>query len=98
MLAMKIMSALSQPIRYETFRKLVAKLPEGMAAGDIAVAVGSGANNMSAHLAILQRAGLVSSEKSGRSIVYRAETEPVEELSDFLALACEQGKAARRSG
>ena len=93
--ALQVMSALSQPTRYATFRVLVDALPDGMAAGDIAQAVGAGANNMSAHLAILERASLVTSEKIGRSVVYTADTFTVEELSGFLADACERGKKAR---
>lgn len=95
MRALQVMSALSQPTRYATFRALVEALPAGMAAGDVAAAVGSAANNMSNHFAILERAGLISSEKIGRSVVYTAETSTVEELSAFLASACERGKKAR---
>ena len=93
--ALQVMSALSQPTRYATFRTLVDALPEGMAAGDVAAAVGSPANNMSNHFAILERAGLITSEKIGRSVVYTADTSTVEELSAFLSLACERGKKAR---
>ena len=96
MLALQIMSALSQPTRYETFRRLVDALPEGMAAGDIATAIGTTANTMSAHLAIMSRAGLVSSKKIGRTVVYTAETAPAEGLSDFLSRACERGKRIRQ--
>lgn len=93
MLAMQVMSALAQGTRLEVFRRLVDELPEGMASGDLAVATGSSPNTMSAHLAILTRAGLVHSDKIGRTVVYRAQTKPVEELSEFLAHACERGKS-----
>ena len=93
--ALQIMSALSQATRLETFRRLVDALPDGMAAGDIATAIGTSPNTMSAHLAILSRAGLVSSEKIGRSVVYRAETAPAEDLSAFLHHACERGRRSR---
>lgn len=94
--ALQVMAALSQASRFAAYRILVEKLPDGMAAGDIADAIGTAANTMSAHLAILSRAGLVTSEKIGRTIVYRAETSTVEELSTFLSEACERGKQARR--
>jgi ArsR family transcriptional regulator len=93
--ALQVMSALSQPTRYAAFRTLVDALPQGMAAGDVAAAVGSPANNMSAHFAILERAGLITSEKIGRSVVYTADTSTVEELSEFLASACERSKKHR---
>lgn len=96
MQAMQVMSALAQATRLEVFRLLVDVLPEGMASGDLAVATGTSPNTMSAHLAILTRAGLVTSAKVGRTVVYRAETATVEELSAFLAEACERGKTARQ--
>lgn len=88
MKAMQVMSALSQATRLEVFQRLVEVLPEGMASGDLAAAVGSSPNTMSAHLAVLTRAGVVRSDKVGRTVIYRAVTEPVEELSGFLAQAC----------
>jgi DNA-binding transcriptional ArsR family regulator len=95
MKAMQVMSALSQWARLETFRRLVDALPDAMAAGDIAAAVGTTPNTMSAHLAVLSRAGLVASQKQGRTVLYTAETGPAEELSEFLLQACERGKRAR---
>lgn len=93
--AMQVMSALAQATRLEVFRLLVDMLPNGMASGDLAIATATSANTMSAHLAILTRAGLVTSSKVGRTVVYRAETSTVEDLSQFLARACERGKTAR---
>ena len=95
MRALQIMSALAQASRFAAFRALVDALPEGMASSDIAAAIHTTPNTMSAHLAILERAGLVSSEKLGRSVIYRAETAPAEELSVFLQDACERGRNAR---
>ncbi len=96
MKAMQVMSALSQPTRLDVFTRLVSALPDGMAAGDLAAASNAAPSAMSAHLAILSRAGLVGSTKAGRSIVYRAMIEPVTELRDFLDQACRTtGKAGR---
>ncbi len=88
MKAMQVMSALSQATRLEVFQRLVEVLPEGMASGELAAAIGSSPNTMSAHLAVLTRAGVVRSDKVGRTVIYRARTEPVEALSAFLAGAC----------
>lgn len=85
-----MMSALSQPTRWAVYRLLVDALPGGMAASEIADAVGMSRNGMSPHFAILTAAGLLSSEKNGRTVTYRAETAPVEGLSDFLAAAIEK--------
>lgn len=96
MKAMQVMSALSQATRLEVFQRLVEVLPEGMASGDLAAAIGSSPNTMSSHLAVLTRAGIVTSAKVGRTVIYRADTATVEELSTFLAKACERGRSARR--
>ncbi len=91
MKAMQVMSALSQPTRLAVFRHLVDAMPAGMASGELATATGSSPNTMSAHLAILSRAGVVSSDKVGRTVIYRAETSLVEQLSRYLERACGHG-------
>ncbi len=95
MQAMQVMSALSQVTRWRVYEQLVAKLPDGMAAGEIAKAVRMTPNGMSAHFAILTAAGLVSSEKTGRTVTYKAETEPVAGLAAFLGEALERGRSTR---
>jgi ArsR family transcriptional regulator, arsenate/arsenite/antimonite-responsive transcriptional repressor len=49
-------------------------------------------NTMSSHLAILMRAGLVSSERYSRSIIYRAEIDKVREIASFLVNDCCGGR------
>jgi ArsR family transcriptional regulator len=96
MKAMQVMSALSQGTRWEVYRLLVDTLPGGMAASEVADAVGMSRTAMSPHFAILTAAGLLSSEKIGRTVIYRAETKPVEGLSEFLDRACRRGKEVAR--
>lgn len=91
--AILTLAALAQPTRLETFRLLVAREPEGMAAGDIARALVVPQNTMSAHLNILSRAGLVSSQRQSRVIVYRAEMETLRALMLFLLKDCCGGNA-----
>ena len=90
--AMQVMSALSQPTRLDVFTRLVATLPHGMASGELAAATKSAPSAMSAHLAILSRAGLVISERFGKSVIYRAKTAPVDSLRAFLAKASGNGE------
>jgi DNA-binding transcriptional ArsR family regulator len=52
-----------------SFRLLVSHEPHGLAAGEIARRAAVPHNTMSAHLAVLSRAGLVRPERRGRSIV-----------------------------
>ena len=79
------MSALAQPTRLATMLALTKAGDAGMRAGDLAVAAGAMPNTMSAHLAILTRAGLVDFDKEGRVATYRAVPARIAELSGFLA-------------
>jgi len=90
--AVAALSALAHPGRLEVFRLLVRAGPEGMAAGEIARVTGSLANTMSASLSILATAGLVSSRREGRSIIYAAGYERMRELLGFLMEDCCGGK------
>lgn len=89
-----VLAALGQPTRLETFRHLVRKEPEGIAAGDLARLMAVPQNTMSAHLAVLARAGLVRGERQSRSIVYRAELSRVQALVDYLLKDCCGGHPA----
>ena len=71
--AILALAALAQSTRLDVFRLLVKQEPEGLAAGDIARVLAVPQNTMSSHLSILSRAGLVSAQRFGRSIVYRAD-------------------------
>ena len=86
------LSALAQQSRLSAFRLLVRAGVDGMAAGDIARALGVPNNTLSSHLAVLQHAGLIQSERQGRSIRYRVELEGVRSLLDFLVEDCCQGR------
>jgi DNA-binding transcriptional ArsR family regulator len=85
-------AALSQPARLEAFRLLVKAGPGGMAAGDIADALGAKQNTMSANLAVLLRAGLVTNERDGRIVRYRADLSRMRDLVSFLLMECCGGR------
>ena len=82
------LAALAQPTRLEVFRLLVRHEPKGLAAGDIARALAVPQNTMSAHLAVLSRAGLISAKRFSRSIVYRAELSHLREVMLFMLRDC----------
>jgi len=90
--AVGALSALAHPGRLEVFRLLVQAGPEGLAAGEIAKATGSLPNTLSANLNILAGAGLVSSRRDGRSIIYAAGYERMQQLLAFLVEDCCGGK------
>lgn len=86
-------AALAQSTRLGVFRLLVKHEPEGLAAGEIAAALAVPQNTMSAHLAVLARAGLVMSERKSRSIIYRADLATVQNLTSFMVEDCCGGRA-----
>jgi DNA-binding transcriptional ArsR family regulator len=90
--AVEALSALAQESRLKVFRLLVRCGPDGMAAGDIARALKAPSPTMSAHLAILSRAGLVSAHKQGRSIIYAVDLEGTRKLLAYLVEDCCRGK------
>ena len=90
--AILVLAALAQSTRLDVFRLLVKHEPDGLAAGDIAKALAAPQNTMSSHLAILSRAGLVSAQRFGRSIVYRAELARFQQVVLFMLRDCCDGR------
>jgi ArsR family transcriptional regulator, arsenate/arsenite/antimonite-responsive transcriptional repressor len=90
--AIEALSALAQPTRLDVFRMLVKQEPNGLPAGEIARRLDVPHNTMSTHLAILNRAGLISVERHSRSMVYRVELEAVRQLVMFLLKDCCNGQ------
>jgi ArsR family transcriptional regulator len=86
--AILALAALAQPTRLDVFRLLVTREPTGLAAGDIARELAVAHNTMSSHLSILERAALISSERRGRSIVYRANLNALQSMTLFLLQDC----------
>jgi DNA-binding transcriptional ArsR family regulator len=82
------LAALAQSTRLDTFRLLVQHEPDGLAAGEIARQLAVPHNTMSAHLAILTRAGLIQAERQSRSIIYRANLERLRDMTLFLVKDC----------
>ncbi|MGE7197422.1 ArsR/SmtB family transcription factor [Brevundimonas sp.] len=91
--AILALAALAQPTRLDAFRLLVRHEPDGMAAGDIADTLAVPANTMSAHLGVLSRAGLITSKRMSRSIIYRADLDRISALVLFLLKDCCEGRA-----
>jgi len=93
-LAVEALSALSHETRLWAFRLLVQAGPQGLPAGEIADALGSRQNTMSSHLKILAAAGLIDSQRDGRSVVFKANYDTVRELVLFLLEDCCAGNNA----
>jgi DNA-binding transcriptional ArsR family regulator len=82
------LSALAQESRLKVFRLLIQRVPEGMAAGDIADKLQLPQNTLSFHLGILARARLIASRKEGRSIIYSIDLSGTRDLLSFLVEDC----------
>jgi ArsR family transcriptional regulator, arsenate/arsenite/antimonite-responsive transcriptional repressor len=82
------LSALAQPTRLAVFRLLISHAPAGLPAGEIADALDVPHNTMSTHLSILARAGLVTSTRHSRSIVYQASMDQLRQMVTYLVKDC----------
>jgi DNA-binding transcriptional ArsR family regulator len=90
--AIDVLAALSQSTRLRAFRHLVRRHPEPVAAGELARQLDTPHNTMSAHLAVLTRAGLVSVSRRGRSMLYSADLNGFRNLVGFLTRDCCAGR------
>ena len=89
----KALAALAQPNRLQIFRSLVVKVSEGLTPALMAEALGMPANTLSFHLKELMHADLISQERSGRHLIYRAQYDRMNALLDYLSQNCCQGQA-----
>lgn len=90
--AITSLAALAQDTRLKTFRLLAKHEPEGIAAGELARVLEVPQNTMSAHLSVLSRAGLVTTERQSRSIIYRANLAAFQSVALFLLQDCCGGR------
>jgi len=86
--AVIMFDALSQETRLGAFRLLVKAGPEGLAAGVLSETLGTPHNTMSFHLNHLSNAGIISSRKDGRSIIYSANFDVTRDLISFMVKDC----------
>lgn len=90
--AVKSLGALAQDTRLRIFRALVAQGPQGLTPGELTTSLGVAATALSFHLKELSHAGLVSQERDGRHLIYRAEFAAMSDLLQFLTAHCCQGE------
>ncbi|MCA0302421.1 MAG: metalloregulator ArsR/SmtB family transcription factor [Proteobacteria bacterium] len=85
-------AALAQVCRLSIIRQLAQNGQAGLAAGDLADALGMPASTLSFHLAALAKAGLVRSSRSGRNILYRVRFSGLRALYGYLTETCCSGR------
>jgi DNA-binding transcriptional ArsR family regulator len=91
--AIRALAALAHSYRLQVFRALVVAGPPGMTPTTMAEGVGIPAATLSFHLKELMGAGLVTQERLGRNLVYRAAFDRMNTLHGYLAENCCQGQA-----
>jgi ArsR family transcriptional regulator, arsenate/arsenite/antimonite-responsive transcriptional repressor len=92
--AVAALAALAQDNRLDVFRLLVQAGPDGMPAGRVAEELDLAPNTLTFHFDRLREAGLVTVRREGRSMIYSARFETMNNLLSFLTENCCQGAAA----
>ena len=86
------LAALAQDVRLRAFRALVVAGPEGLTPSALCEQLGVAPNALSFHLKELTHAQLVTQERQGRNLIYRAAFERMNELLGYLTHHCCQGQ------
>lgn len=82
------LSALANEDRLDLVRLLVPRGSEGMAAGDIGRALGLSASRLSFHLSVLEQAGLVTSRRVSRNVIYATDLAGIGGAISYLLADC----------
>ncbi|NIA70667.1 helix-turn-helix transcriptional regulator [Pelagibius litoralis] len=90
--SIQALAALAQSTRLAVFRLLVREGPAGLAAGVLAERLEVQPATLSFHLAQLERAGLLVSQRRSRQIIYAADFAGMRGLVDFLLADCCGGR------
>lgn len=86
------LAALAQDVRLRTFRALVVAGPQGLTPSGLCEQLGVAPNALSFHLKELTHAQLVTQERQGRHLIYRAAFDRMEALLVYLTQNCCQGQ------
>jgi len=84
----KALSALAQPTRLALYRLLVARGPDGMAAGQVSEKLKVSPATLSFHFRTLSHAGLIESRQEGRFIYYAANYTVMNDMLAYLTENC----------
>jgi len=87
------LAALAQSHRLKAFRALVIAGQDGLTPGAIAGELDIPAATLSFHLKELMHAGLITQERSGRNLIYRAQYASMNDVLAYLTDNCCQGQA-----
>jgi ArsR family transcriptional regulator len=91
------LAALAQPVRLRVFRALVVAGPQGLTPGALSEQLDVAATTLSFHLKELMHAALVTQERDGRFLIYRAAFDQMNGLLGYLTEHCCQGQSCAPS-
>lgn len=91
------LAALAQEVRLRVFRALVVAGPAGLTPGDLSSQLDVAANTLSFHLKELSHAGLITQERQGRNLIYRAAFDTMNALLAYLTENCCEGEVCTPS-
>lgn len=91
-LAASRFATLGHPGRLSVFRLLMRHLPQPVRPTELGQALDLKANTLSHYLSDLEKAGLITSARDGRSILYSISLDSARGLIDFLARDCCRGR------
>jgi ArsR family transcriptional regulator len=89
--AVAALAALAQDNRLDVYRLLGQAGPDGLPAGQVAAALKLAPNTLTFHFDRLRGAGLVSVRRDGRSMIYTARYDTMNELLAYLTENCCRG-------
>jgi ArsR family transcriptional regulator len=92
--AITALAALAQDNRLDAYRLLVQAGPEGLSAGEIADKLKLAPNTLSFHFDRLRHAALVTVRRDGRSLIYAARFDTMNDLLGYLTENCCEGAAS----
>ncbi|MGZ3693613.1 MAG: ArsR/SmtB family transcription factor [Bdellovibrionota bacterium] len=91
------LASLAQETRLRVFKLLIQYGRDGAAPGTLAAELKIPDNTLSFHLSHLNKAGLINSTKSGRTITYFANIDAMTKLIDYLQESCCAREASKKS-
>lgn len=86
------LAALAQDVRLRVFRALVVAGHDGLTPTALCEQLGVAPNALSFHLKELTHAQLVTQERQGRNLIYRAAFDRMNDVLGYLTLNCCQGQ------
>ena len=91
--AVRALAALAQQSRLQIFRQLVVAGVEGMTPSRLTEVLGVPGTALSFHLKELTHAGLITQERDGRNLIYRAAFATMNDLLAYLTVNCCEGQS-----